>query len=97
MSPTSALINPLSITFSSDCPHGPGHNPTGGHSVDFNLEGEQWAPVLDTDNQWVLIGRKYGNVATTCLLHNDLEGSLPDWGLTGDNSDAKLHIQCCNV
>ena len=87
----------VDLSFSSDCPHGPGYNPVGGHSVDFNLEGEQWAPVYGDDNSWVLIGRKFQNSATTCMTHVDLEGTFPDWGLTGDNAGAKLHIQCCSL
>ncbi|KAL7531697.1 hypothetical protein ACHAXR_008063 [Thalassiosira sp. AJA248-18] len=77
------------------CPHGPGRNPMGGHSEDFNLQGEQWAPVYGTGNQWVLIGRKYENSATTCYTHNQLEGESPSWGLSSDNSRAKRHVQCC--
>ena len=29
--------------FAAYCPHGPGMNPMGGHSSDFNFEGEQYA------------------------------------------------------
>ncbi|KAL3823016.1 hypothetical protein ACHAXA_005204 [Cyclostephanos tholiformis] len=83
--------------YTAYCPHGPGQNPMGGHSADFNREGEQWSPVYGTENQWVLIGRKYENSAFTCLTHHDLEGSHPDWGLTADNSSAKLHIMCCSL
>lgn len=80
-----------------DCPHGPGKNPLGGHASDFNLEGEQWAPMFGEENSWVMIGRKYGNVATTCLTHKQLEGMPPDWGLTSDNAGAKLHVMCCSI
>ena len=68
------------------------------HSADFNLEGEQWAPVFGEReaNNWVLIGRKYDNSATTCYFHTQLEGSSPDWGLSSDNSGSKRHIQCCS-
>ena len=86
----------LFSSFSSDCPHGSGKHPTGGHSVDFNLEGEQWAPVYGAYNRWVLIGTKYGNSATTCFMHNVLEGGPPEWGLTSKNAGAKKHIQCCS-
>ena len=61
----------------------------------FNYAGEQWAPVSGKANAWVMIGRKYGNSATTCLTHEQLEGGDPDWGLTLDNIGSKLHIQCC--
>ena len=78
-----------------DCPLGPGMQPIGGH--DFNLEGEQWAPFAgkDNTNNWVLVGRKYGNSATTCHSHEQLEGRLPAWGLSSSNASVKRHIQCC--
>jgi len=78
------------------CPHGPGMNPNGGHSADFNSEGEQWAPISGKSNAWVMIGRKHDNSATTCLTYEQLEGGEPDWGLTTDNQGAKFHIQCCS-
>lgn len=72
--------------------------PMGGHSADFNLEGEQWAPFEEGDgkNNWVLVGRKYGNSATTCYSHKQLEGSSPAWGLSGEKASFKRHIQCCS-
>jgi len=84
--------------FSAYCPHGPGMQPMGGHSADFNLEGEQWAPFEEGDgkNNWVLVGRKYGNSATTCYSHKQLEGSSPAWGLSGEKASFKRHIQCCS-
>eukprot|EP00579_Thalassiosira_antarctica_P029645 CAMPEP_0202030230 /NCGR_PEP_ID=MMETSP0905-20130828/64388_1 /ASSEMBLY_ACC=CAM_ASM_000554 /TAXON_ID=420261 /ORGANISM="Thalassiosira antarctica, Strain CCMP982" /LENGTH=1463 /DNA_ID=CAMNT_0048594023 /DNA_START=42 /DNA_END=4433 /DNA_ORIENTATION=- len=84
--------------YAAYCPHGPGMQPMGEHSADFNLEGEQWAPVFGEGeaNNWVLIGRKYDNSATTCYSHQQLEGSSPDWGWSSGNSGAKRHIQCCS-
>ena len=67
----------------------------GGHSVDLNLEGEQWAPVFGTSNEWVLVGTKYENLATTCFMHDVLEGGPPEWGLTNENTAIKKYIQCC--
>mmetsp|Transcript_27007 Transcript_27007/g.57005 ORF Transcript_27007/g.57005 Transcript_27007/m.57005 type:complete len:693 (+) Transcript_27007:57-2135(+) len=78
------------------CPQGPGMQPMGGHTAIFNSEDEQWAPVYGEPNYWVQIGRKYGNSATTCLSHKQLEGSNPEWGLSNDNASAKRHIQCCS-
>lgn len=75
------------------CPWGPSKPVLSGHSAVFY--GEQWAPFIDGDNQWVMIGQKYDNAATTCLTHEQLEGNEPDWGTTSDNSDAKRHIMCC--
>lgn len=33
------------FVFSIDCPHGPGMNPQGGHSADFNSEGMWWGSI----------------------------------------------------
>jgi len=84
--------------YAAYCPHGPGMQPMGQHSANFNYEGEQWAPVFaeGVENNWVQIGTKYGNSATTCFSHVQLEGSPPEWGMSGDNSSAKRHIQCCS-
>ena len=70
--------------------------PNGGHTSDFNDEGKQWAPVYGEQNHWVMIGMKYGNSATTCYTHNQLEGVPPDWGLTKGKADLKRHIKCCS-
>jgi hypothetical protein len=83
--------------FAAYCPHGPGQPPIGGHSIDFNTQGIQWAPVLGSQNHWVLISQKKGNSATTCMGHADLEGDVPDWGLTSDKPWLKKHIMCCKV
>lgn len=81
--------------YSAYCPHGAGKAPMGGHSVDFNLQGEQWAPVFGKSNEWVLVGTKYENLATTCFMHDVLEGRPPEWGLTNENTAIKKYIQCC--
>lgn len=84
--------------YAAYCPQGPGMNPTGEHPSDFNSQGEQWAPVYGRDNSWVLVGTKYGNVATTCYTHEQLEGGAPGWGLTGileyDGIDMDLSVGC---
>lgn len=90
------MLTILHFSLRLDCPHGPGTHAMGGHASDFNLEGEQWAPVYGENNHWVLIGRKYGNSATTCYSHDQLEGVPPEWGLTRGKPESKLHIQCCS-
>jgi len=81
------------------CPHGPGVQPIGGHSADFNIEGEQWAPYFAEDElmHWVQVGTKYDNSATTCYTHHQLEGGPPVWGLSNESSIRKRHIQCCSI
>lgn len=72
----------------------------GGHRYDFDVQGEQWAPIADTANSWVMIGQKYQNSATTCMTFSDLEGGSPgDWGQKEGRVDEmaalKKHIMCC--
>jgi len=81
--------------YTAYCPHGPGQTVIGGHASDFNTEGEQWAAVYGEQNHWVMIGQKYQNRATTCMGSQELEGGMPDWGMTGENADMKKHVMCC--
>lgn len=83
--------------YSAYCPHGPGMPTMGRHKTDFNSEGEQYAPVFGSANHWVMIGQKDGNSATTCMSHNQLEGGLPDWGMSTDHAEMKKHILCCTI
>ena len=83
--------------YSAYCPHGVGRQPLGGHSTDFNSQGVQYAPLFGESNEWVMIGQKDGNAATTCMLHTQLEGGEPDWGLNEERQDIKNHILCCGV
>ena len=64
----------------------------GGHRYDFDIQGEQWAPLSDEENAWVMIGQRYQNSATTCGSFIDLEGSSP---VEGIHRDMKKHIMCC--
>ena len=68
----------------------------GGHTTDFNTEGEQWAPVYGESYRWVLIGQKYQNRATTCMDSLELEGVMPDWGMSEENAELKKYIMCCS-
>jgi len=77
------------------CPDGLGSQPLGGHSAYLNYEGIQYAPIFGASNEWVMIGQKDGNAATTCMLHSQLEGGKPDWGLNEERQDIKNHILCC--
>jgi hypothetical protein len=79
------------------CPHGVGRQPLGGHSADFNSQGVQYSPLYGESNAWVMIGQKDGNAATTCMMHTQLEGGEPDWGLNDERQDIKNHILCCSI
>ena len=65
--------------------------------MNFNDEGEQWAPIGGLDNAWVQIGQLHENVATTCMTYHELTGQHgPTWGLTTDNEPSKKkYILCC--
>lgn len=83
--------------YSAYCPHGPGQPVSQGHSTDISAEGVQWAPVYAHENYWVMVGQKHENSATTCFSYEDLEGGLPDWGLTSKEHEIKKHIMCCRL
>ena len=56
-------------------------------------EGESWAPVVNQENEWVQVGT--GDV---CELYSERYGSKPDWGVSGENSEAiTRHIMCCRA
>jgi len=82
--------------YTAYCPHGPGQAVIGGHTTDFNTEGEQWAPVYGESYHWVLIGQKYQNRATTCMDSLELEGVMSDWGMSEENAELKKYIMCCS-
>lgn len=84
--------------YSAMCPHGPGHAVMGGrHQLEFNVEGVQYAPVLGGENHWVMIGTTENEGEMKCKTHRQLEGKLPEWGLTGDNPELKKYVMCCSI
>ena len=82
--------------FLAYCPHGPSRPVIGGLQADFDIEGEQWAPVYGQQNHWILINSKGGNLATSCLSHVQLYDEMPSWGLDDSNNEMKKHIMCCS-
>jgi len=95
------IRNKTLCPYSAMCPHGPGHAVMGGrHQLEFNVDGEQYAPVLGGENHWVMIGTKGdedGDVRARCMTHSQLEGKAPEWGLSGERGELKQHIMCCTV
>ena len=83
--------------YAAYCPLGVGKPVMGRHKVDFNAEGEIYAPVFGKQNHWVMIGQKGENSATTCMSHYQLEGSNPSWGLTSDKPEMKKYVMCCTM
>jgi len=82
--------------YSAYCPNGRGQPALGGHAYDFNDEGEQWAPLSETPNSWVMIGRKYQNSATTCMSFNMLEGFAdPVFSFSQEKAYMKRFLLCC--
>jgi hypothetical protein len=93
------------------CPNGdgsdafvmPGHSY--GHKSEFIVDGEQYAPVYGSGNNWVLIGEKEqqssGTTSSTtknkCKTTLQLDGTAnPYWGWSSERADMKKHIMCCN-
>mmetsp|Transcript_29955 Transcript_29955/g.63524 ORF Transcript_29955/g.63524 Transcript_29955/m.63524 type:complete len:703 (+) Transcript_29955:135-2243(+) len=90
--------------YSAMCPHGPKHAVMGGrHRLEYEVEGEQYAPVMGGENHWVMIGNMMndngGDTGTTakCMTHRQLEGRAPEWGLNGDRNEVKQHVMCCTI
>lgn len=83
--------------YSTYCPYGDGRSVMGGHRYDFDGQGEQWAPLSNQENAWVMIGQRYQNSATTCGSFVDLEGSSPgEWnGGNQMKNELKKHLMCC--
>jgi len=83
--------------YAAYCPNGPTEPILGGHNMpDIDSEGEQWAPVFGKSNNWVMIGKRLQNTATTCLSHVQLDGEEPLWGLDSSNKERKKHVMCCS-
>ena len=48
------------------------------------------------DNNWIQIGQKYGNLATTCMSYQELEGKdSPEWGTNSNEAGKKKYVLCC--
>jgi hypothetical protein len=78
------------------CPYGPSNPVISGLQSNFDVEGEQWAPVYGQENHWVLITRKGNNLSTSCLTYTQLYDEMPSWGLDDSNKELKQHIMCCS-
>ncbi|KAL7529104.1 hypothetical protein ACHAXR_002796, partial [Thalassiosira sp. AJA248-18] len=59
-----SLDHRMLCPYSAYCPYGRGQPVMGGHTQDFNSFDEQWAPVFGKENNWVMVGKKYDNLAT---------------------------------
>ena len=57
--------------------------------------GFQWAPVSNSFNAWVMVGKISGS--NTCMTFTDLYHREPEWGIDGTRPDLKRHILCCQV
>lgn len=92
------------------CPNGdgsdaivmPGHSY--GRKSEFIVDGEQYAPVYGSGNNWVLIGEKeqQSSGATSSTTNNKCKTTLqldgtanPSWGWSSERADMKKHIMCC--
>lgn len=92
--------------YSAMCPHGPGSAVMGGREhLEFEVEGEQYAPVMGGENHWVMIGsggkdeeeNASSSSSRKCMTHRQLEGRAPEWGLNGDRVEVKQHVMCCTI
>jgi hypothetical protein len=90
------------------CPNGPSHPPLSGtHFTPTKDVGQQWVPVIDAPNTWVLIKTKVGEAQSSlCMDYTTLIGGgrssdgyggsgEPSWGLDESEPGLKRHILCC--
>lgn len=85
--------------YSVMCPHGPQQFVMGGYRrVEFEVEGEQYAPILGGENHWVMIGNmEHDGEIAKCMTHRQLEGKAPEWGLNEERQEVKKYIMCCTI
>jgi hypothetical protein len=85
--------------YSVMCPHGPQQFVMGGYRrVEFEVEGEQYAPILGGENHWVMIGNmEHDGETAKCMTHRQLEGKAPEWGLNEERKEVKKYIMCCTI
>ena len=55
---------------------------------------EQWVPVIDQPNHWLMIGSEDNNESRLCMDYEALHGNEPTWGLDRSEPGLKRHI-CC--
>lgn len=82
--------------YAAYCPYGPTFPVLEGH--DQSTVGErpdQWAPTINGNNKWILIGTIGNNPETQCMDYVTLNGDEPSWGLDGSAMELKEHILCC--
>lgn len=78
------------------CPMGPTFPPIEGAWVAgaADKSPEQWVPVIDQPNHWLMIGSLDNNESRLCMDYETLNGNEPAWGLDRSEPGLKRHI-CC--
>jgi hypothetical protein len=75
--------------FEALCPMGHDTTPILGYAT--TEEGEQWVPIFDVENDWVAVHQ-----GQACLRFTAMNPSVPEWGVTGEGSDAfTRELVCC--
>ena len=59
------------------------------------FEGEQWAPLSNGENAWVMVGTLNRDPSSTCRSYMELHHKQPSWGLDGSRTELKKHLLCC--
>lgn len=60
------------------------------------MNGEQWVPVAQPPNTWVLVGQEEGEDSSNiCEEYITLHGKQAKFGLTGKQTELKENILCC--
>lgn len=56
--------------------------------------GPAWAPISDSNNDWVFIGNQH---EALCKRHTELYGSEPKWGSEPEDQPFKGNVLCCGM
>lgn len=78
------------------CPNGGEAERPLAYQMEAFGEGEQWAPISNSFNGWVMVGETGGGLAT-CDTYMQSHHGDPSWGVDGSLPELKRHILCCQV
>lgn len=81
------LSKQVPCPYEAYCPEGSGKEPYGGSKAEVG----GWAPILNTPNDWVMIGYSLNH----CKKYSEMFDDPPSWGQNGGNAENTMHIMCC--
>lgn len=81
------------------CPRGPTFPAIEGawKQTISNESSEQWVPVIEQPNHWLLIGSFDNSESRLCMDYETLNGHEPSWGYDRSEPGLKRHICCTDT